>query len=155
MIVRRHRLALLAATSTLIALGATGCAGSSTVKDKEFTGEQGRVADTVRALNDAYTDEKQDDTGARTVCRTLLSKQLVTELSRDGGCEKNARLALKDSDPMKLDVRKVDIAGDTATVMARVKVTDKHERIDTLTLVREGNTWKFAGNKVGQPNNKS
>lgn len=153
-IARRHRLALLAATSTLIAVGATGCAGTSTVKDKEFTGEQGRVANTVRDLNDAYTDETNDDNGARTVCRTLLSKQLVAELSRNGGCEKNARLALKDSDPIKLDVRKIDIAGDTATVQARVKITDKHERVDTLTLVREGNTWKFSGNEVGQPTDK-
>lgn len=151
MIVRR--LPLLAVSGALLALSVTGCTQSNTTKEKEFTGEQGRVASTVRALDDAYTDEAKDDTGARTVCRTLLSKRLVAELSKNGGCEKNARLALKDSDPIKMDVRDVTIAGDTATVKARIKVTDKDTRDDTLTLVREGNTWKFDGTQAGAAKN--
>lgn len=147
---RRRRLALFATTSVLVVAGATGCAGTNTVKDKQFTGEQGRVANTVRDLDKAYTDEQSDDTGARDACRTLLSKRLVSELSRNGSCEKYARLALKDSDPQKLDVQKVDVNGDTATVLGRIKLSDKHQRTDTLKLVREGNTWKFDGTQVGK-----
>lgn len=153
MIVRR--LIPFAVSGTLLALAATGCAQSNTVDDKEFTGEQGRVASTVRALDDAYTDELKDDTGARTVCRTLLSKRLVTELSRDGGCEKNARAALRNSDAQKLDVRSVTIEGDVATVEARIQVPGDYERIDTLKVIREGNTWKFDGATVGAKQKKS
>lgn len=153
MIVRR--LVPLAVSGTLLALVATGCAQSDSVDEKEFTGEQGRVASTVRALDDAYNDEVKDDTGARTVCRTLLSKRLAGDLSRDGGCEKNARAALKNSDPTELDVRDVTIAGDVATVKARVSVPGDFERTDTLKLIREGNTWKFDGSTVGAPQKKS
>lgn len=151
MIVRR--LVPFAVTGTLLALAATGCtAQSGSDDDKEFTGEQGRVASTVRSLDDAYTDEIKDDTGARTVCRTLLSKRLVAELGRNGGCEKNARAALRNSDAQKLDVREVTIAGDVATVKARIKIGDE-ERTDTLKVVREGNTWKFDGSTVGATQN--
>lgn len=143
-----RRLVPFAVSGTLLALAATGCTQSNTVDDKEFTGEQGRVASTVRALDDAYTDEIKDDTGAKTVCTTLLSKRLVAELSRDGGCEKNVRAALRNSDAQKLDVRDVTIAGDVATVKARIKVRDE-ERTDTLKVVREGNTWKFDGSTTG------
>ncbi len=150
-----RRLLPLAVSGTLLALVATGCAQSNSVDEKEFTGEQGRVASTVRSLDDAYNDEIKDDTGARTVCRTLLSKRLVDALSRDGGCEKNARAALKNSDPTQLDVRNVNIAGDVATVEARVTVPGDFERIDTLKLIRESNTWKFDGSTVGAPQKKS
>lgn len=153
MIVRR--LVPFAVSGTLLALAATGCTQSNTVKDKEFTGEQGRVASTVRALDDAYNDEVKDDTGARTVCRTLLSKRLVDELSRNGGCEKNARAALRNSDSQKLDVREVTIEGDVATVKARIQVPGDYERIDTLKVVREGNTWKFDGSTTGPKQKKS
>jgi hypothetical protein len=150
-----RRLVPLAVSGTLLALVATGCAQSNSADEKEFTGEQGRVASTVRSLDDAYTDEVKDDTGARTVCRTLLSKRLIDQLSRDGGCEKNARAALKNSDPTQLDVRNVTIAGDVATVEARVTVPGDFERIDTLKLIRESNTWKFDGSTVGPPQKKS
>lgn len=154
MIVRR--LVPLAVSGTLLALVATGCTTQTNkVDDKEFTGEQGRVASTVRALDDAYDDEIKDDTGARTVCRTLLSKRLVTELSRNGGCEKNARTALHNSDPTKLDVRNVTIEGDVATVEARVATPGDEERTDTLKLVREGNTWKFDSSTAGPRKKKS
>lgn len=153
MIVRR--LVPFAVSGTLLALAATGCtAQSNKVDEKEFTGEQGRVASTVRALDDAYTDEIKDDTGARTVCRTLLSQRLVTELSRDGGCEKNARTALRNSDTTKLNVRKVTIEGDVATVEALVSTPGDYERTDTLKVIREGNTWKFDGSTAGPQQKK-
>lgn len=150
-----RRMVPFAVSGALLALGVTGCAQSNTVDEKEFTGEQGRVASTVRALDDAYEDERKDDTGAREVCRNLLSQRLVAELSRDGGCEKNARAALRDSDPVRLDVREVKIEGDVATVQARISVPGDDERTDTLKLIRESNTWKFDGSTVGPVKQKS
>ncbi len=153
MIVRR--LVPFAVAGTLVALGATGCAQSNSVEEKEFTGEQGRVASTVRALDDAYNDEIKDDTGAPEVCRNLLSQRLVAELSRDGACEQNARAALRNSDPTKLNVQEVRIEGDVATVEALVSVPGDFERTDTVKMIREGNTWKFDGSTVGAKQEKS
>lgn len=146
----RSRLALLAVSGTIAALGVTGCAQTtSSSDDKEFDGEAARVANTVRDLDDAYADQQNDDTGARNVCKTLLSKRLVTALSQNGGCEKNAARALDDADPIGMSVQDVQIQGDTATVKARVKLTDDEERTDTLKLVREGNTWKYDSTTPG------
>ncbi|WP_210491231.1 nuclear transport factor 2 family protein [Patulibacter sp. SYSU D01012] len=158
MIAARSRLALLAVSGTIAALGATGCAstaGSSASDDKEFQGEAARVANTVHDLDDAYADQQNDDTGAGNVCKTLLSKRLVAALSRDGGCEKNAARALDDADPIGMSVQDVQIQGDVATVQAKVKLAKDEERTDTLKLVREGNTWKYDGTTPGRPGAKS
>jgi hypothetical protein len=143
------RLALLTVTGAILAVGATGCAQQATTKDKEFQGEAARVANTVRELDDAYADEQSDDTGARTVCRTLLSKRLVQAYG-GANCERTAARALKNSDPVQMDVREVKITGNTATVQARLKLSDDEQRVDTLKLVQEGRTWKFDGSTTGR-----
>lgn len=143
------RLALLTVTGALAAAGVSGCAQQAGVDEKEFTGEANRVANTVRDLDDAYTDEQSDDTGARTVCRTLLSKRLVAALGgRD--CEKNAAQALDNSDAIQTDVRDVKIQGSVATVQARYRLSDEEQRVDTLKLVQEGRSWKFDGSVTGK-----
>jgi glutaredoxin-related protein len=148
------RLALMTVSGAILAIGVTGCAQQAGTDDKEFQGEAARVANTVRDLDDAYTDEQSDDTGARTVCRTLLSKRLVAAY---GGtkCEATAAKALKNSDPLQMDVRDVNITGNVATVRARLKLSDDEQRYDTLKLVQEGRTWKFDGSTTGkkQPEN--
>ncbi|MGX6447941.1 Rv0361 family membrane protein [Patulibacter sp. S7RM1-6] len=150
MIAARSRLALLAVSGTIATLGVTGCASTAgTSDDKEFEGEAARVANTVRDLNDAYADQQSDETGARTVCKSLLSKRLVTALGKDGGCEKNAARALDDADPISTSVENVKVEGDVATVEAKVTLTKDEERTDTLKLVREGNTWKYDGTTPG------
>jgi hypothetical protein len=143
------RLALLTVTGALAAAGVTGCAQQAGVDDKEFSGEANRVANTVRELDDAYTDEQNDDNGAVTACRTLLSKRMVAAL---GGkdCARNAAEALDNSDSVQMDVREVKIEGDVATVQARLKLSDDEQRVDTLKLVQEGRTWKFDGSVTGK-----
>ncbi|EHN09371.1 hypothetical protein PAI11_37910 [Patulibacter medicamentivorans] len=143
MTARRSRLALLLAAGT-IALGAVGCAPTNTTKSKDFSGVKAQVANTVKALDDAYDDEQKDNNGARTVCRQLLSKRLVAQLDARGGCEKVTRKALDDADPIDMSVQDVTIEGDKALAKVELKVTGSHKRNDTLTLVREGgNTWKL------------
>jgi hypothetical protein len=143
------RLALLTVSGAILAVGVTGCAQQATTEDKEFQGEAARVANTVRELDDAYADEQTDDTGARTVCRTLLSKRLV-EAYGGKDCERTAAAALKNSDPVQMDVRDVKITGNTATVPVRLKLSDDEQRVDTLKLVQEGRTWKFDGSTTGR-----
>jgi hypothetical protein len=148
------RLALLTVTGALAAAGVSGCAQQAGVDDKEFQGEASRVANTVRELDDAYTDEQNDDSGAATACRTLLSRRLVTAL---GGkdCPKNAAAALDNSDATQMDVRDVKIEGDVATVQARLKLSDDEQRVDTLRLVQESRTWKFDGSVTGKKQPKA
>jgi len=148
------RLALLTVTGALVATGLAGCAQQGGVEDKSFSGEASRVANTVRELDDAYADEQNDDAGAETACRNLLSARLVAAL---GGkdCARNAAAALKNADSTQMDVRKVTIEGDVATVEARLKLNDDEERLDTLTLVQEGRSWKFDGSVTGRRGQKS
>jgi hypothetical protein len=148
------RLALLSVTGVVVAAGITGCAQQGGVEDKDFDGEAARVANVVRELDDAYADEQNDDDGAVTACRTLLSARLVAELGgRD--CARTAAAALKNADATQTDVRKVTIRGNVATVEARLKLNDDEQRLDTLTLVQEGRSWKFDGSVTGKKGDKA
>ncbi|CAB4914709.1 unannotated protein [freshwater metagenome] len=148
------RLALLTVTGVVAAAGMAGCAQQGGVEDKEFDGEAARVANVVRELDDAYIDEQNDDDGAVTACRTLLSARLVAALGgRD--CPKNAAAALKNSDATQTDVRKVTIRGNVATVEARLELNDDEQRLDTLTLVQEGRSWRFDGSTPGRQGQKA
>jgi hypothetical protein len=154
------RLALLTVAGALAAAGVTGCAQQSGVKDKAFSGPAAQVANTIRALDDAYDDEKQDDPGAEKVCRSLLSARLVAAFGGAKECPKTARAALQNSDDTEMDVRDVKIEGDVATAQVRLKVNDDEQRVDTLRLVQEGpnggkgQSWKFDGNVVGKKGSK-
>lgn len=150
------RLALLTVTGALAAAGVTGCAQQGGTKDKAFDGEAARVANTIRALDDAYDDEKQDDPGAEKVCRSLLSARLVAAFGGAKECTKTAKAALDNADSTKMDVRDVKIEGNVATAQVRLKINDDEQRVDTLRLVQEGpnggkgGSWKFDGNAVGK-----
>ncbi|MDO9407112.1 hypothetical protein [Patulibacter sp.] len=148
------RLALLSVSGVVVAAGLSGCAQQGGVEDKDFSGEAARVANVVRELDDAYADEQNDDSGAATACRNLLSARLVASLGgRD--CARNAAAALKNSDATQMDVRKVTIRGNVATVEARLKLGDDQQRLDTLTLVQEGRSWKFDGSATGKRGEKA
>lgn len=155
------RLALLAVTGAFAAAGVTGCAQQSGTKDKSFSGEASRIANTIRDLDDAYDDEQNDDPGAEKVCRTLISARLVTALGGPKACPKNAKAALDNADSTKMDVRDVKVVGNVATAQVRLKINDDEQRVDTIRMVQEGptggpgQTWKFDGNAVGKKGSKA
>lgn len=147
---RTRRLTLLATSGAIVAAGITGCAQQAGTENKTFDGEANRVANVIRDLDDAYADEQNDDDGAATACRTLLSKRLVDAFGGASGCAKNAAVALDNADTTEMDVREVTIQGPKATAKVRLRLNDDEERIDTLTLVQEGRSWKFDGSAKGQ-----
>jgi hypothetical protein len=151
------RLALLAVSGAVVAAGVAGCAQQSTTEDKKFTGDANRVANTVRALDDAYTDEQNDDPGAERVCRDLLSARLVTALGGANGCPTTVAKALKNADATEMDVRDVTFNPErtVATVPVRLKMTDDEQRLDTLKLVLQGRSWKFDGSVTGRKGEKA
>jgi len=144
---------LWAATAVLATVAVTGCATQTGVKDKEFTGEKGRVAATVRALDDAAIDERNDDNGAGKVCRELLSKRLLEKLGAGDECITNVRKAFLDGDPVSLDIETIDLApgAKEATVKGEIKLSNSSKRIDTVKLVLESRTWKVDSTIVGEP----
>lgn len=145
-----RRLTLLAASGAIVAAGITGCAQQAGTENKTFDGEANRVANVIRDLDDAYADEQNDDDGATTACRTLLSKRLVDAFGGTRECAKNAAVALDNADTTEMDVREVTIQGAVATAKVRLRLNDDEERIDTLKLVQEGRSWKFDGSTKGQ-----
>ncbi|MEV4421481.1 hypothetical protein AB0L40_16080 [Patulibacter sp. NPDC049589] len=148
------RLALLTVTGALAAAGVTGCAQQAGVKDKDFSGPAAQVADAIRDLDDAYSDEQNDDPGAEKVCRSLLSKQLVAAFGGAQKCVATATTALKNADSTQMDVREIKIDGNVATAEVRLKLNDDEQRLDSLTLVREG-TWKLDGSVTGKKGAKT
>lgn len=145
-----RRLTLLAVSGAIVAVGATGCAQQAGTDNKDFPDERGRVADVIRDLDDAYTDEQSDDSGARLACRSLLSKGLIERLGGPDKCAETAKRALDNADSTRMDVQDVVIQGSTATAKVRLRLNDAEERIDTLKLVQEGRSWRFDGSTKGQ-----
>jgi hypothetical protein len=135
-----RRLTLLLAS--LIAAGAlAGCSASGTSKSaKNFSGPKKDVAAVVDDLSSAGS--KRD---AKEVCTSIFSRQLVSKLSQGTrDCQAVIKDQLKDADVFGLDVKTVDISGNTATASVTSKV-DGSEKAQTLTFVRQNGAWRISG----------
>ncbi|HEY6760022.1 MAG TPA: nuclear transport factor 2 family protein [Baekduia sp.] len=137
-------MAATARIATLLCLSAlTLSACGQTDKDSasDFKGDQKAVAQTVEDLQTA--SRKSDETK---LCNDVLAPALVTKIktsSKGGTCESAIKDALRDVDSWELTVKKVAIDGTTATATVQSD-TGKDNRLDTLTLVKVGNTWKIS-----------
>jgi hypothetical protein len=130
--------ALLAAT----AVGAGGCAGATSSSAGGFTGAEKAVATTIDHLQD---DVKAGDSDK--VCSRDLAAPLVDRITRHASksCASALDDPLKDVSDSTLKVSKGDITidGDTATAHI-TSGSGSNKRKDTLTLVREGKSWKVS-----------
>ncbi len=121
-----------------LALGVSAC--GSTVSTSNFKGEQHNVAQAVADLqsHSSALEEKK-------VCSEDLAHAIVAKLDRaPGGCNKALETQLKEIDSFETTVESVAIAGAHAT--ARVKsIYGGKNRIQTLTLAKEGGKWRIAG----------
>jgi hypothetical protein len=129
--------ALLAA-----AVAAVGCGSSTKSSAGKFTGERKQVAEAVEDLQSAGRDKDADR-----ICKDLLAQSVVARLKKAPGAKNDCGEALGDSlddaDAFDMDVQSVTVSGANAT--ARVKSeAGKTDRVDTLTLVKEGGKWKLA-----------
>ena len=133
--------AALAAVAVCAALAA-GCAPTTSTKTNvsQFKGDQRQVAQAVADFQSAANDG--DD---QRICTAVLAKALAARLAAHGsGCPAVVHEAIRDADTLDMTVQSVRVAGPRAT--ARVKLeTGKKDRTTTLTLVREGGTWRIAG----------
>ena len=117
------------------ALVVSACGTASSSNDVKFTGAEKDVADLVGKL--ATAGQRHN---ASSICEDILSKQLVAELKSAGGnCKDEMKDAIADATDYDLQVRSVEIKGNTAT--AQVRQGDKG-KVATFTFVKENGGWR-------------
>ena len=117
------------------ALVVSACGTTSSSNDVKFTGAEKDVADVVGRL--ATAGQRHN---ASSICNDILSKQLVAELKSAGGnCEDEMKDAISDATDYDLQVRSVEIKGNSAT--AQVRQGDKG-KVATFTFVKENGDWR-------------
>jgi hypothetical protein len=126
----------LAVSTVALALAVTGC-GTATKSSSgvKFTGVQKDVADVVSKLSSAG---RRGD--AATICKDILSKELLTQLKTAGGdCETEMKNAIRDASDYDLQVRSVKVTGSNATAQVR---QGKDGPVATFTFVKESGGWR-------------
>ena len=119
---------------------ATGIAACGSTVSTSFKGERHAVAQTISNLQSHATALE-----AKKICGEDLASATVARLdTAAGGCKKAIETQLKEIDSFEVTVGSVQISGDKATARVKSIHTGKN-RVDTLTLVREGGRWKISG----------
>ena len=123
----------------LLVVALAGCGGSSSDSATDFEGAEQQVAETIEDLEEAGQDDEP-----RTICSTLLSRELVQQIeSRGDDCAAVIDRALSQTDTFALTVESVRVTGETAR--ARVETGVDEEETEVVELVREGGAWKISG----------
>jgi hypothetical protein len=122
------------------ALLASACGRAEPDSSEEFRGEAKLVANTIE---DLQTAGKRGD-GAR-ICRDLLAASVVRAIRQAGSKSCAARLedSLEDADTFELTVKSVNVKGRTATATVASDDGNEKDRLDTMTLAKEGKRWKI------------
>ncbi len=123
-------------------LGLTAC--GTTTTSNNFKGDSHGVAQTINDLqNDASSRNNSK------ICSNDLATTVVTRLSAaSGGCAAVIKNQLNEVDTFTLSVKSVNVNSTASppTATAVVKSTSAgKDRLDTLTLVKEGSRWKVSG----------
>jgi len=122
-----------------------GCGGGATDSSKDFDGEERAVARTVEDLEEAGRDGAEDD-----ICTTLFSETLLAALKKQGtNCTTAVKEALEDTDAFDLKVEDVSVSGTTATAKVRSGRSGSDQKDDTITLERQGSTWRIVSGVGG------
>ena len=120
----------------VLAAVAAGCGTTSSATN--FSGADQGVAEQVEALQAAAEARDGDE-----VCGELLSDRLRAAMRADGAsCADQVEEAIADADDFELEVERVDVQGDTATVRVLARV-DGSQRPRELELVRQRGGWRI------------
>ena len=133
----RRTAALLSVPLAAVALAACG----STVSTSAFKGEQKAAAQSVANLQ---ADATANEPGK--ICSQDLAAGVVAKLGGKHGCEQAIKDQLAEIDNLGVSAQSVTIGPGSNTATATVKSTYAGKsRVGTISLVREGGTWKVAG----------
>ena len=129
-----------AAGTALAALLATGVAAcGSTVSTGSFKGESKAVAQRISEFQSDVTAGEE-----KKLCNRDLASAVRTRLRAAGGtCVQSLKDQLGAIDDYELTVSKIAIHGTGATATVKSTWSGK-QRTSTLSLVKEGGTWKIA-----------
>jgi hypothetical protein len=129
-----------AAALCVLAIAVVGCGGAASDSSKSFDGEKREVARTVEDLEKAGRDKSE-----KKICGELFSERLLASLKKQGtNCTTAVKEALEDTDSFDLKVEEVNLSGPSARVKVESGRAGSGEKTDTLTLDRDGSTWKIS-----------
>lgn len=129
------------AVALSVAVTASGCGRSEPDSSGRFKGEERLVANTIE---DLQTAGKRGD--ATRICNELLAAEVVEEVEKAGDekCPARVKDSLEDADAFELTVKSVTVKGRTATATVASDDGNEKDRLDTMTLAKEGQRWKIS-----------
>jgi hypothetical protein len=118
-------------------LAACGTAGSTSTTG--FTGVKREVAQGIASLqSDAASVEQKK------ICAEDLAASVVRRLGGTKDCEAAIKRQLDQVDELEVSVESVNVSGSTATATVK-SIHEGKSKLSTVSLVKEGHTWKVAG----------
>jgi hypothetical protein len=126
---------LLLALVAALALAGCGAEARTSSAENFPAGAERDVAQKVEDLQEAGERNEPDD-----ICSNILSQALVRELEAAGvECADEMKKAIEDADDYELDVRDVNVSGNTATVRVQ---RGEDGPAETMEFTRENGDWR-------------
>ena len=121
--------------ATALVLAPAGCLGGDEEDPRPATGAPAAVAAVVDRLERAIA--RKD---FATVCGELFTAR-ARERAGGDDCERQLRSAAEGVERPAIEVRRIDVKGDRASVEVRTDARGQARVTDTLELRREGDRW--------------
>jgi Putative lumazine-binding len=123
--------------ATVVMLAPTGCLGGADEEPRPATGAPAAVAGVVDRLETAVAARD-----FATVCGELFT---TGARERAGGeeCERRLRSAAEGVERPTIEVRRIDVSGERATVEVVTDARGQARVTDELRLRREGGGWRI------------
>ena len=121
--------------ATVVMLAPAGCLGGDAEEPRPASGPPGEVAAVVARLERAIAGRD-----FATVCGELFT---AGARERAGGeeCERQLSSAAEGVERPTIEIRRIDVKGERATVEVRTDARGQARVTDTLQLRREGGRW--------------
>jgi len=128
----------------LLAVAIAGC-GQPASSASDFKGAKKDVADTIEELQTSASSRKSAD-----ICADLLARSYVDKLKTSGNdCVDEMEKIAGDADDFELDVKAVNITGNTATADIEALKNGKDGATTTFALEREDGKWRLTNLGTG------
>ncbi len=121
--------------ATIVMLAPSGCSLGADEEPKRISGEAAQVALTVKRLERAV--EQKD---YATICQQLFTARAR---ERAGGeeCTRQLRSAAEGVEQPRIEIERIDLKKDRATVKVRTEAEGQARVSDELQLRRQGGRW--------------
>jgi hypothetical protein len=127
--------ALLGALFLSLAVAACG----NTVSTSSYKGESHKVAEAISNFQSDATAADQQK-----LCQNDLARPVLARLKAAGGdCQQVLKSQLQQVDNFNVNLGSITVKGETATAQVKSIYSGK-SRLSTITLLKEGKTWKIA-----------